>query len=69
MKLVENFTYFANTTSIGGLLHIAKKSSSTAKRFTWLVIFVLTMIYAGTQIAEEAKCKHFQPGDCEIKIK
>ena len=58
MKLIENLTHFSNNTSIHGLVHIAKKSSSKAKRITWFVIFILSMIYAGTQIAEEAKCKH-----------
>ena len=57
MKLIENLTHFANNTSIHGLVQIAKKSSSKAKRITWFVIFILSMIYAGTQIAEEAKCK------------
>ena len=58
MKLAENLTYFAENTSIHGLVQIAKASSSVQKRLIWLVIFVLSMIYAGTQIAEEAKCKH-----------
>ena len=62
MKLAENLTYFAENTSIHGLVQIAKKSSSMQKRLIWLVIFVLSMIYAGTQIAEEAKCKHITEG-------
>ena len=62
MKLAENLTYFAENTSIHGLVQIAKKSSSMQKRLIWFVIFVLSMIYAGTQIAEEAKCKHITEG-------
>ena len=57
MKLFENLTHFANNTSIHGLVYIAKKSSSAAKRITWFVLFLLSMIYAGNQIAEEVKCK------------
>ena len=58
MYLVENLTNFANNTSIQGLVHIANKKSTKAKRFTWFIIFVLSLMYAGTQIAEEVKCKH-----------
>ena len=57
MKLFENLTDFANNTSIHGLVYIAKKSSPASKRITWFVLFLLSMIYAGNQIAEEVKCK------------
>ena len=57
MKLFENLTNFANNTSIHGLVYIAKKSSSATKQITWFVLFLLSMIYAGNQIAEEVKCK------------
>ena len=63
MKLIDNLTHFANNTSIHGLVYIAKKSSSKAKRITWFVIFILSMIYAGTQIAEEAKCADLKVAD------
>ena len=58
MYLVDNLTEFSNNTGIHGLAQIAKETSSKAKRFTWFIIFVLSLIYAGTQIAEEVKCKH-----------
>ena len=58
MKLVDNLTGFANNTSIHGLVQIAKKSSSNAKRIAWFIIFVLSMVYAGFQIAAEVKCKY-----------
>ncbi len=58
MKLVENLNHFANNPSIHGLVHIAKKSSSNAKRIAWFVIFVLSMVYAGIQIIAEARCKY-----------
>ena len=58
MKLLDNLTHFANNTSIHGLVHIAKKSSSTAKRIAWLIIFILSMLYAGIQIGFEIECKY-----------
>ena len=58
MKLVENLVYFANNTSIHGVVHIAKEKSSTAKRITWLIIFILSMLYASIQIGEEINCKY-----------
>ena len=58
MKLVENLTEFANWTSIHGFVHMAKSSSSKAKRIAWFLIFTGVMIYAGMQIASEAKCEY-----------
>ena len=55
MKLVENLTEFAKTTSIHGFEHMLKSSSSRAKRFTWFMLFTGAMIYAERQIASEAK--------------
>ena len=60
MRLVENVRKFAMETSIHGLLHIAKPSSSTAKRITWLILFTLSMLYASIQIGYEAMCKYIQ---------
>ncbi len=58
MKLVENLIEFANWTSIHGFVHMAKSSSSKAKRIAWFLIFTGVMIYAGMQIASEAKCEY-----------
>ena len=59
MRLVDNLVKFANETSIGGFVHIAKSSSSKTKRITWFLIFCLSIIYAGFQIKDEVKCKFF----------
>ena len=56
MKLVESLTKFSNNTSIHGLVFIAN-SRSIAKKITWLFLFVLSLMYAGFQIASEAHGK------------
>ena len=53
----ENLREFANGTSIHGFIHIAKKSSSNAKRIAWFLIFIGVMMYAGIQISSEVKCE------------
>ena len=67
MKLVENLTKFANGTSIHGFVHMAKSSSSKAKRIAWFLVFTGVMIYAGTQIADEVKCECIHHSFPEIK--
>ena len=58
MKLVDNLVKFANETSIGGLVQIAKSSSSKTKRITWFLLFCSSIMYAGFQISDEVKCKY-----------
>ena len=58
MKLVDNLVKFANETSIGGLVQIAKSSSSKTKRITWFLLFCSSIMYAGFQISDEVICKY-----------
>ena len=57
MKLVDELSQFARDSSIHGLNYIAKSGSSSRVRIAWFLLFTGSMIYAGVQIADEAKGK------------
>ena len=57
MKLVENLTAYAETSSIHGINYIAKTSSSKMVRLTWVFLFVAMLTYAANMISYEAKGK------------
>ena len=68
MKIVENITKFAKETSIHGFVHMANSTSTKAKRITWFLLFMSSLIYAGVQISEEAKCKNILLETCDWKL-
>ena len=48
---------FCQNTSIHGLSAIVDAKSSVIKRIGWFVIFVISLLYAGTQLKENVDSK------------
>ena len=49
--LLEELKEFSNQTSIHGPSQIANNSASNLKRLIWFIIFVVSLAYAGEQLA------------------
>ena len=57
MGLSDTLTEFAEGTSLHGLGFVAQTTSSKRKRVTWMCLFLISLVYAISQINYLSQCK------------